>query len=312
MAFGAFAFLFALFKLTLVWIGRVAVAAIGKGELFLEITIQVAGEASDLGVFSNKGIFGFGVVEIKTGQKSFPAAGGVASFAGLLEFAFVRIDVAGGAGRKFHVLVTCGAAGGVGFVAFFAGDFYVQPGQRVSRFGVIEVLGGLPAFDVVAPGAFAPELSFVRIAVARGAARRLAEKGFGKIFHLDEFAIGGKHVYRGVAFFADESGVFAFELVAGEFVIEFLQRRRPADQLEGFPVVLQMAADAIFAGGIVHLYLEVVAVLGGKVLRDFFVAIEALEGGCASAKGMAGIALGSTTQRRVGFRERAGRYLRAG
>ena len=185
--------------------------------------------AGNLGVFSDEGIFGFGMIEIEAGQKSFPTAGGVAGFADLLERAFVGIDVARGAGIEFHVLITSGTARRVGLVTFFAGNFYVKASERIFCLGVIEILGGLPAFHVVALGAFASELAFVRIGVAGRAIRGLAEEGLGEVLHFDQLAICRKHVRGSVAFFAGQRSVFAFELVAGEFVIELLPRGFPAD-----------------------------------------------------------------------------------
>lgn len=154
----------------------------------------------------------------------------------------------------------------------------------------------------MALGAFVAELSFVRIAVAGSATWRLAKEGFARVLHLDEFAIGGKHVRGRVALFAKEIGVFAFQFVAREMVIEFLQRRFPANQVKGFAVVFQVAAHAFFSIGIAHLHFKVIAVLGGKILGNFFVAIDALERRRARPEGMAGSALRSAAQRRVGFR----------
>ena len=89
------------------------------------------------------------------------------------------IDVARGAGVELHVLVTSGTTRRVGLVALFTGNLYMQAGQRIFRFGVVKILGSLPAFDVVALGTFVAELAFVRIAVAWRAIGRLAEEGFG-------------------------------------------------------------------------------------------------------------------------------------
>ena len=67
MAFRAFAFLFAFRKLAVVRIGLVTIAAIGEGHRLLEIAIHVTSHAGDLDVFSDEGIFGFGVIKIKAG-----------------------------------------------------------------------------------------------------------------------------------------------------------------------------------------------------------------------------------------------------
>lgn len=73
--------------------------------------------------------------------------------------------------------------------------------------------------------------------------------------------------------------------------------------------MLQMAADAVFSRGIVHLHFEVIAMLGGKILGYFLVALKTLEGRRAGAERVAGIALRSAGQRRVRLGKWAGRNL---
>lgn len=229
MTFGTFPLLLALFKLPLVGIGFVAIAAINKRKRLFEITIEVARDTGNLGVFPNERIFGFGMIEIEAGQESFPTAGSVAGFADLLKRTFVGIGVARGAGVELHVLITSSTARCVGLVTFLARNFYVKSSERVFCFGVIEILGGLPTFHVVALGAFASELAFMRIGVAGRAIRGLAEEGLREVLHFDQLAICRKHVRGRVAFFTDQRSVFAVELVTGEFVIELLQRGFPVD-----------------------------------------------------------------------------------
>ena len=55
-----------------------------------------------------------------------------------------------------------------------------------------------------------------------------------------------------------------------------------------------------------------VAVLGGEILRDFLVTLQALISGNAGAELMAGIALRGSIQGRVSLGQRAGRDLRFG
>jgi hypothetical protein len=162
------------------------------------------------------------VIEVEPRQHRFPATSGVARVAGLLEFTAVRIDVASGAGVKLHVFVSRGTARGIGLVAFLASHLDVQPGQRITRLGVVELLGSLPAFHVVALGALVAELSFVCIGVTGRAIRRLAEERFGGILVLDEGLDLRKHVRGGVTFLARNGGVLAFQGVAREAVIELL------------------------------------------------------------------------------------------
>jgi len=253
------------------------------------------------------------VIEIEAGQQILPAAGDVTALAGFLEGTLVRIDVTSGAGVELHILVTSRASRCVGFVALFAWNLYVESCQRIPCFGVIEILGSLPAIDVVALGTFIPisKLTFVRIRVARRANRRLAEEGLGQILHFNQFTVGRKHVRRGMALFTGEGSVLAFQFEAGEFVIELLQTRFPANQLEVFAIVVQVASDTVFSVGIAHLHFEMIAVLRRKILRDLLVAVEALKGRRACSKNMARIALAGSAERRMGFGKRAGRNLGA-
>jgi len=73
--------------------------------------------------------------------------------------------------------------------------------------------------------------------------------------------------------------------------------------------MFQMAADTIFAVRVFHLHLEVIAVLAVQSFGNFLVAIEALEGGGAGAKLMAGVALCGAAEGFVGLGKRAGRDL---
>lgn len=235
------------------------------------------------------------MVEIEACQHRLPTAGGMTGLAGFLELALMRINVAGGAGVELHVLVTSRPADRIGLVAFFAGHFHVQTGERVARLGVIEVLGRLPALYVVTLGALVAELAFVRIVVATGAIGRQAEVRLAKIGLLNQNAVGGNHVRRGVTFFARDAGVFPIQVIARHTVIELLLGRLPMNEIEILSVVFQVAVDAVLPVGITHLHSRVVAVVAGDCLGNFFMAVEALERRDACAELVATGALGSTT-----------------
>lgn len=66
------------------------------------------------------------------------------------------------------------------------------------------------------------------------------------------------------------------------------------DEVEVLTVVLEMAADTLFAIRVPHLDLGVISVLSSQTLRDLFVTIEALEGRRTSAELMATRALRSS------------------
>lgn len=113
-----------------------------------------------------------------------------------------------------------------------------------------------------------------------------------------------------VAFFASQVRVFAFQLVAGQAVIEFFFRRLPPYQAEILAVVVQMAVHAIPPVRVLHLHLRVVAVLVFQRLGDLFVAIQAFKRRRAGAELMAAIALGGAAEGLVRLGEWTGRNLR--
>ena len=63
------------------------------------------------------------------------------------------------------------------------------------------------------------------------------------------------------------------------------------DEAEILAIVIEVAADTIFAIGILHLDLGVISVLGGQSLRHFFMTIQAFESRDAGPELVAGRAL---------------------
>ena len=133
MAFLAFALAGASLELPFVRIGLVTVRAPFERDRFAEIGAKMALAAVHFRVKPEQRIFRLRMVKRKCRQYFLPARGGVARFAPLLERTFVRIDMARGATIKFHVFVARRPARHIGFVALFASNLRVQPGQRVSR-----------------------------------------------------------------------------------------------------------------------------------------------------------------------------------
>jgi hypothetical protein len=74
-------------------------------------------------------------------------------------------------------------------------------------------------------------------------------------------------------------------------MVELLLRGLPVNQAEVFPIVIQVAANAVLALGICHTQPRMVTVIQSEPLRYFLVTIEAFKGGSASAKLMAACAL---------------------
>ena len=97
-----------------------------------------------------------------------------------------------------------------------------------------------------------------------------------------------------------------FKFVTCQSVIKLFLGRLPVNQMEIFAVVLQMAANAVLATRILHLKLEVIAVLGVEAPGNFFVAIEALKRRRAGSELMAARALRCACQGLMRFGKRPG------
>jgi hypothetical protein len=312
MAFRALALLGTSVELALVRVRFMTIIAILKRQRLFEITIQVAFRTAHHGMLPEERILCFRMVEFKSRQQFFPSRGGVTFFAALLEGAFVRIDMAVDAGLELHVFVAYRTAGHIWLVALFAGNLDVKAGQRIAGLGVIELIGRFPVREIMTLQAIVSELAFVHIFVARHAVLRQTEERLRKIFHFDERAILANHISRRVALFARDGRMLSLQLVAGQAMIKLFLRRLPVDQAKVFPVMFQMAANAILTIGVRHMKLIVIAVLGRKPFGDFFVALQAFEGGRAGAELVAGSALRGAAQGLMRFRKRTGGDLRRG
>ena len=74
-------------------------------------------------------------------------------------------------------------------------------------------------------------------------------------------------------------GVFAIQRIPGKFVVKLFDRNFPVDQVEIHSVVLEMAVHTILTLWILHLQSGVITMFFRKGLGDFFMALQALEGG---------------------------------
>ena len=117
---------------------------------------------------------------------------------------------------------------------------------------------------------------------------------------------------RGMALLAGDGRVLFHQRISGLAMIELLERRFPMDERKILAVVLEVAAHAIPAVGILHPEKRVVALMRGQAVRNFLVAFEALERRRAGSELVAGIALGRAVEGLMRFGERSGRNLGAG
>ena len=112
-----------------------------------------------------------------------------------------------------------------------------------------------------------------------------------------------------MAFFAGHGGVFAFESVARQFVVEVFLRFFPVNQGKAFAVVLEVTTNTIFATRILHPEPRVIAAILREEFCNFLVAIKTTECRSFGAKFVAACTLRCSTKRLVRFGEGTGRNL---
>ena len=115
-----------------------------------------------------------------------------------------------------------------------------------------------------------------------------------------------------MALLAGDGRMLFHERISSLAMIECLERRLPMNEGKILAVVLQVAAHAVPAVGILHRQKRVVALMLAETVRNFLVAFQALERRRAGSELVAGVALRRAVKRLMRFRERPGRNLGAG
>ena len=181
-----------------------AIRALSKGQLLLEIASAMAIAAGDFHMRSEQRVFRFRMVELHGRAHFFPTGSGVAGLARSLEGSLVRISVAVDARaefdtREFHRLFGAGRE-----VAFLAGHLGVHTGQRILCFRMVELLRLLPVGHVVAALAVSAELPFVDILMAGHAVLRESLKRIREVLLLNQRSLCRNHMRRRMALLASD------------------------------------------------------------------------------------------------------------
>lgn len=216
------------------------------------------------------------VVVQATAGHSFPTARVVTGRATLvLETSFVRISVTVIAFAERQALVARSAAG-IWRMAFLALHLLVKSSQRITGFVVVEFSGSvLPVDEIVALDAILTKTSLMEILVASHASLRDPKERLAQVLHLDLGALGGWDFVGSVALVACQTGVLAFEKVAGFLVVELV--RIPLDKGEVDAVVIGVAADALLARPGRNVIRPMQPALGVDSLADVGMAVAAFE-----------------------------------
>lgn len=261
-------------ELSLVGIGLVAVGALRECNRLFEIAAAVALDAPNRSVFPEQWKVGFGMIEflVETCSKLLPAAGVMARLAGLRKRAVVRIAMAIRTLPKRNSCVTRLVVG-TRCVALLACHLHVHAGQWIARFRVIELLRAdrLPVSRVMALGAVVSKTSLVRILVTTHARPREPKERAVQIFDLDAGALGGWNLLRGMALFACQAGMLAFQCESGLRVIEAF--RVPLNQRKILPVVIGVAGGASLARSGLNVVGGVQSLMRRHARCDFCVAL---------------------------------------
>lgn len=257
----------------------VAVHTFLEGKRLLEVPPLMALAAIDGGVFSEQRKLGLGVVEALVDRLQvdlLPSGGVVAGLAALREAAMMRVLVAVGALVERYANILRLSVGPVG-VALGALHLRVQTGQRVTGLGVIELahVDRLPVDEVVARLAIGAKASLMLILVAGDATGGEAKVGPVQVFFFDRRSLLRGDVRRIVAFVAGQSGVFAFEQIAGLLVVESCNV--PLHQGKVFTVVLGVATGALLAGPLRNVVGGMQPSSGREAVGDLGVALQALQ-----------------------------------
>jgi hypothetical protein len=161
-------------------------------------------------------------------------------------------------------------------VAFRARHLRMQPRERVPGLRMVKLGRRFPVHEIVTLQAVLPQLAVVNVFVATDAILRLSEERAAQIFHFDKRARIRLNTRRHVALAAVNPSMFSLKDIARLRVIEAFEGRYPVDQGEIFAVVFGVALRAVCFVCKARMQSAIL----GQLLRDFSVALLALQHGC--------------------------------
>jgi len=191
-------------------------------------------------------------------------------------------------------------------VALLAFHLHVRPGQRIARLAMIELRRLLPVDDVMALQAILPQLSFMKILMARNAIGGQPQERPRNVLHLDLRTLAGRNMRRRMTLRAGNSRVLPFQLVPGLGVIEIVGIE--AEDREVHSIMFGVAARAILRTRLLH-NPRMVAAMRSDTRSNLSMTIDTLQ--ChRPAKLMASRALRNAIERFMRLRKWPRRDLR--
>ncbi len=131
--------------------------------------------------------------------------------------------MAGGAGIELDPGILCSEVRTCGEMTFVAGDLSVHPGEGIFRFRMVEMLYLFPVVEIVAALAIRSKFAFVGIRVAAYTVLRKTQKRGGEILALNQRSFGRTYVRGSMAFLASNAGVFIYQQIPRQLVVELLE-----------------------------------------------------------------------------------------
>jgi hypothetical protein len=281
-------------ELTVVGIRFVAIRTKLVGYRRLEIPAAVTGCAIYRTMLTAQREVSFIVIKLRAyaGRRHLlPPAGYVAGLARVLKGAMVWVGVAVFTRSELQSPVPRSTARPNWEMAYGANHLGMETRQRIPCLGVVEPADVLPGRVGMTGLAVFAELSLVKILMAREARWRKTDEAPVQVFVFDQAPPFWLDVASQMAILAFNSRVLAVQEIAGLGMVESLLGRLPTDHLKVHPVVIGMAARAIFVPILPLHHHGMKPQILCESLVDFRVALQALEAGAQDGEFVAGRAL---------------------
>jgi len=286
-------------------IGRVTVRAKCVRHWLVKVAVAMAAEAGDIRVSAAQRKGCAAVVEVVLQPDALPSRSVVATLAGPLKRAVMRILVAVAARVERHTPELSDGAPVLlhAMVAFTARNALMQASQGETSQAMIEHRHRFPPLDTMASRAISSKLTPMLVQVARDARGGKAKPCGPQVSNANRRSRVRRYVLWSVASAASHAGVLAFQRIPGLPMIELLYGSGPVNDIRVRTDVFGMAARAILESLPIVNHAGVETAVAGQAVANLRMASQALQPRRSSAEYMTGGAVLRPTQSRMCLRE---------